>query len=176
MQSPNSQEEIGVFSLPRPTMVNRRPIAEDTVRRVPRPPTDPVVLNSQSPPATRRRMSFDIETFEFPSASFSIEEMSFRRHALGRSLDDDSAAQQERSADPQIASYPPAPDNVDENDLNFNFPDVPEELLVLDEEGCESEGSIADDLEFLNFIEQVVAADVEHGGYLYEMAMDAVAK
>lgn len=54
------------------------------------------------------------------------------------------------------------------------FPDVPDSAFVDDMEELESDGSIGEDLELLEFIEQVVAADLADGGILFEIAMEAL--
>jgi hypothetical protein len=43
-------------------------------------------------------------------------------------------------------------------------------------EELESDGSVGEDLELLEFIEQVVAADLADGGILFEIAMEALGR
>jgi hypothetical protein len=53
-------------------------------------------------------------------------------------------------------------------------PDVADELLLEDDQAVESEGSIAEDVELLELMEMVIAMDIEDGGGLYNVVMDAL--
>lgn len=52
--------------------------------------------------------------------------------------------------------------------------DVAAELLLEDDQAVESEGSIVEDVELLELMEMVIAMDIEDGGGLYNVVMDAL--